>query len=452
MRTSYLLSFLFLAAGLLGLAGASSPIISADPDVNRKLLQEIAAIDPEHFARLKDNFERFRTMSPQRQEQLRQLDRQLHEEDSRTQVRLMRTLDEYAAWLTRLPDADRQRIQLANGSAERLKVVREIRDQQWLASLPKAQRDEYGAALDNRKPELLAKWRAEERTRAKEWADARQRGSELASERPLGIVNQDEFRRFVERLRPMLGPLERERLRRAEEEWQNGNMFFLARVVLELSDKHPQLSLPSHPQYAKFESLPEEYKKAIQKLPSKDAQHLRNSLLPERWPSYAIEVTETLRRHDLAPKKQLGPATAAEFSPAIQKFIDSLPANDKQRLKAVEGRWPEYPKLLHELAREHKTALPDLTLPGDARRWELIRMRRGTALGPLPEPPAQMLERFAMQIAKDDPAGPRLSLMDPQDREVIKAKFFEKYPELLDKLRALDRQKMERKGKSKGAE
>ena len=35
-------------------------------------------------------------------------DRQLHEEDSRTQARLTRVLDDYAAWMTLLPEDDRR--------------------------------------------------------------------------------------------------------------------------------------------------------------------------------------------------------------------------------------------------------------------------------------------------------------------------------------------------------
>src|SRR5207248_8639062 len=132
-------------------------------DANRRLLQEIRANDPEHYARLRASFERFQALPAERREKIRQLDRQLQEEDSQTQARLMCALAAYTSWLMRLPESDRQHIQSAASAEERLKIVREIRQQQWLQTLPRAQQDEYKAAPANQKAELAAKWRAEER-------------------------------------------------------------------------------------------------------------------------------------------------------------------------------------------------------------------------------------------------------------------------------------------------
>src|SRR5437879_2331720 len=105
MRVTRLLSLVSLALGLLALAAASAPVTSADAEANRRLLHEIRTSDPEHFARLRDSFDRFQAMTPQRRDQLRQLDRELHQLDPQKQAHLTHVLGEYAAWITRLPPA-----------------------------------------------------------------------------------------------------------------------------------------------------------------------------------------------------------------------------------------------------------------------------------------------------------------------------------------------------------
>jgi hypothetical protein len=254
----------------------------------------------------------------------------------------------------------------------------------------------------------------------------------------------------------MLSPDERALLESVSHDPGRGGFFVMARMVAELSERHPILALEQHPKYPTFESLPAEYKAAIRKLPRDAAQRLEKSPKNGHWPDYAIEVTEQLRRFPGAPKKQLGPATAADFGPAVEEFVrgftEKLQAPDKARLKSAETHWPDYPKVLQELAREYKVAVPELSLPGEPQRWEaILRGRRpgGPVANALPDPPEYLLRQFALQLNKQDPNGPRLSLMDPQDREVIKQKFFEANPGLLETLRAQDREKRGRPGKGR---
>src|SRR5712675_203455 len=91
LGTQYsVLSTLLLLAAVPG--RATDPI---DADANRAQLARWKA-DPEHLARLRQNLAAFRALSPERQEQLRRLDRALHAEDPSTQVRLWNVLERYA--------------------------------------------------------------------------------------------------------------------------------------------------------------------------------------------------------------------------------------------------------------------------------------------------------------------------------------------------------------------
>src|SRR5262245_12984451 len=228
MRRARLL-LLLIAIGVL----ATFAVAASDAD--RARLQEIKDTDPERYARIQKNFDRFRAMPLENQERLRTLDRQLHEEDSQTRARLMEVLDDYVAWFTRLAESDRQRITATTTVEERLRVVREIRNRQWLAQLPQAARDEWRSAPANKKQEILDKWRAEERRQREEWTAARRAWDVFGGERPKLAVQDTmgEMTAFVEaRLLPLLTPTERNRL---DEARRSDNPFHPVHVVPELA-------------------------------------------------------------------------------------------------------------------------------------------------------------------------------------------------------------------------
>jgi hypothetical protein len=51
-------------------------------------------------------------------------------------------------------------------------------------------------------------------------------------------------------------------------------------------------------------------------------------------------------------------------------LLPKLTAAEKDELKSAEGHWPEYPRLLVELARRHGLEVPLLRLPGPRELWE----------------------------------------------------------------------------------
>src|SRR5262249_17512535 len=224
MRRARLLLLFFAAGTLATIAGAAS-------DADRTRLQEIKETDPERYTRIQKNYDRFRTMPLEQQERLRALDRQLHDEDSQTRARLMRVLDDYAAWFTRLPDEDRRRVNSAVTVEEKLRTIRDIRNRQWIAQLPQTARDELKNASPIKSQEVLDKWRAEERRQRDEWAAAHRAWDVFGGERPKMTVQDTmgDMTTFVEaRLLPLLNPTERTRL---EDARRSGNPFHLAHVV-----------------------------------------------------------------------------------------------------------------------------------------------------------------------------------------------------------------------------
>ena len=163
---------------ITALLGAALPVLAVtdpapppdDLDHNRRLLDRYRA-DPDHYARLLRDLRAFETLPPERQERMRQFDRELHEEDPATQQRLWEVLERYSDWVGRLPEADRLRIDEAADRTERLTVVKELREQEWVARLPKAERDDLEAMSPAMRTKRIAVLRLEERQRRKDWRD-----------------------------------------------------------------------------------------------------------------------------------------------------------------------------------------------------------------------------------------------------------------------------------------
>ena len=166
----------FLPLILAVLLGAAVPVLAVsdgapdDAEHNRRLLDRYRA-DPDHYARLLRDLQAFQALPPDRQERMRQFDRALHDEDPATQNRLWEVLERYTEWVNRLSPADQKRIEQAADRNERLVIVKELRQNDWIARLPQADREAVLALPEPQRSEMLAQLRKEERQRRQEWVD-----------------------------------------------------------------------------------------------------------------------------------------------------------------------------------------------------------------------------------------------------------------------------------------
>jgi hypothetical protein len=165
--------------GLIVLLLAAVPVVGSagdsygDLEHNGQLLRKWKE-DPEHYARLQRDLKAFYAMPPERQEQLRRFDRDLHAGDAYTQRHLWEVLVRYNTWLDRLSQADRKRIEEAGNQGERLRVIHEMREKQWLAFLPQETSKQLGNALkDNPKQRsaILLEYINKEKQRRNHWRE-----------------------------------------------------------------------------------------------------------------------------------------------------------------------------------------------------------------------------------------------------------------------------------------
>jgi hypothetical protein len=429
---------------------------------NRRLLEKWRS-NPEHDARLRRDLKAYLALPYDRQQQLRTLDHELSDEDSTGYARLQRAIERYADWLRNLPEADREQILTATSAEERLKRIREIRQRQWVEQLPRATREKlHKLQADPSKYQAeLAELKKQEQKWRHEWRYAIEHWDALPATRPQAelvkelIPQIDQFVR--ESLAPMLGPAEKTRLENAHKARESGRWFFYLSTIADLADKHP-VRLPPAARIGptRFKELPDTWQARVLEAQNWPPQPVVTA--EGKWPDYAFAVHRFVFNKEKParlPKPPLGPATPAEFTPAVQQFIKEkllpmLTTEERGQLTRAMGRWPGYPNLLMNLARKHSLEVPGTKLPGSPEIWNQFRVRK-TAAEASPEVPDRVLRDF---LQKDLTPLERaeltsLSLEDPNSRQQVLQLYFKRNPDELRRLRLRDQKRPMQPGMKK---
>lgn len=341
----------------------------------------------------------FQALPEARQEQIRAIDREFHELDEESQSRYRLVMERYAFWLTHLADEDRRRIEGAR-PGRRIVEIEELRDRDWVQTLPKPYRDKFNSAESNaERRHLVKEWRQEEKDRWDEWEFVR-RNEPKGGGLGLPVFLEDaktkaNFDLFVLNLETQIPAGEAAQLKQKRTAAdQDGAWIEYVVLVARLSDRHPLLPGPADgPKY--FNELPEDMQKFLTEREPK-AFGKKNKQMPDslarasgRWPDFAIAVTEYYRSKNWMLPVQFGPTRKddkgmpADVRTFIEKTLeptllkmeraDRQPAvavqakKDRARLHAAEGMWPDYPRTVIDLARQYKLVIPGWMLPERAR-------------------------------------------------------------------------------------
>lgn len=373
MGRTKLISATLLAAVLATVAWAVD--VPGDEAGNRKLLA-LWKTDPDHVARLKQNLKAFRSLPSDQQEQLRELERGLQQLHPSKQPRLRTVMENYAGWLSRLPEPDRQKVNDAAADPDRLRVVQEILERQWQESLPKPDQDKLAKASPDERAKLLEKLRADESERHKLRQHARLMIEEAADFGPTPFA-QPQFRERImvyveDSLRPLLIRTEEDRLNRALEQQMNRRF----PVILELSEGRNPLPFPgpapfgSNKAIRSWQDLPVS---VTEKFPDAVPERIRNA--EGKWPQFPLAViAEAKERNVTLNWSLLGPTKQSELPLSVQKFVkddlsSKLSESEKRQLIDAETKWPDYPRKVKELADKHRLPIPGIALPGTREQW-----------------------------------------------------------------------------------
>ena len=343
--------------------------------------------------------EQFQNYAPARRLQLRNLYRELNELPVPERASYRRMLETYAAWLDRLPDSSRKEILAAPNGGERLDAVLRVRERLWRESLPPSQQKALkSVASVVESTQLLNEWRRREQSFRSEWELTRQQWqpNKLGEHKAWPFYDSaltkslDEFIRksfgvdltqpALDRKADVAAPcrLTREELTelryRHEAALKEGYWYSYGACLLQLAELHPMLPEPAKGKPITTMDQPPLTPQKVRSLLPKDGTPLLSRLKGlGRWPDFALEIQrlDANSREKLPP---LGPCKPGEFSDELEQFLkgDLLPKLSKperDKFDSLQGKWPEYPKMMIELAKAKNLSVPGAMLPGEPKLW-----------------------------------------------------------------------------------
>ena len=338
----------------------------------------------------------FKSFTPARQQQLRELDQQFHDLPPADRDHLGRVLEGYAVWVDRLADGDRRDLLIAPSPAARLDVVRTLREKTWRESLPAKTRDRLKHTADaQERTDIAGALRFSERTTAEEWAIARRQWDTLHGpdrkpwpfSDPSLAAQVDEYVKAVLKVDlarpeppkelPASWRVTRDEYlelkSRHDAALKDASWFWYGLYVYRLAAAHPYLPEPGEkPMITDQPQLPQALLKDLR---SKGVlQQLDRRTARGKWPEYAVEVAGAAQRVGVTLREELGPCKPGDFKPAVNAFLadnvfPKLTPAEKDALKKLEGRFPDYPRQVVELAARHDESIPGVMLPGKPSLW-----------------------------------------------------------------------------------
>jgi hypothetical protein len=344
--------------------------------------------------------EDFRRLPPNRQAALRELDRELFAQDPAEREYLLRILEAYALWLSRLAPEQRRLILSAGDAAQRLQRIRELREQQWLEALPAEQQKRIRSLSTQERIETIRRLKRHESDRRETWSFIRRHAEEIAANRIPWPFHDETLRKAVvefgrqafqldEAGKERLTANERQRYLAAlhtAEQTGGSAWFSYGREVYNLSRKYERFLLPpprGQPvlDYTDLGPAARFFEKG--RAPAVTAP------FRGRWPEFALAVLDYANSLPPAERPKLpplGPARLEELREPLRRVIEQelwpkLRPQDRKALTAVEGKWPDYCRELRKWAAFHDVSLPGIMLPGSPRHWETLYGARSPVPG-----------------------------------------------------------------------
>lgn len=360
-RLCSLILFAGLGGGLFALPEPD------DIECNREKLAKWQR-NPEQWSQLRKNAQLFQSLSAERQKQILDLDRTVHDRASANH--LHQVMERYLVWMERLDEADRKRIREAPDTAAKLAIIAQLREQEWLKTQPKATREKLSALQGAERHKIFETLRQEERNKQRAWAGAAPFLRELdKSPLPARLVElpRDAQDFYNDYLKPRVPREEFDRLAKLEGQWPD-----YLKGLLEIAAKYPPaLMTPEGPQ--SFKELPFEVQKRFRNKAAGKIEKIFEAKGGKGWPEYGIQVADFAYKRNIVLPFELWPTSFASLSAPVQEFVKkklepTLSEAELIRLKGQEGRWPEYPNEIAELAKKRNLTVPWLTYGGSLGR------------------------------------------------------------------------------------
>jgi hypothetical protein len=244
----------------------------------------------------------------------------------------------------------------------------EVHERQWIERLPQKVRENLEKLPPNEREAQIAQLREQERQQRILWL------------RPLGAAGHAkqavrladcpaEVKHFVEKqLLPHLTPEERRRYDSAQGHWPE-----FPQTVQELAKRHPVLP-PLPKPIVRYDDLSDKAKIVAGSKPTwEKREDLWNKLrhVEGKWPEWALTFHALLSPEQRRLMPPLGASRPHDFPSPVRDFLkktlsQKVTLAEWNELRSLEGKWPDYPRRLLRLAEKHKLDVPGMSLPASA--------------------------------------------------------------------------------------
>ena len=333
----------------------------------------------------------FRQLNVNRQQQLRQLHAELQALPAPERSELRQTMEQYSAWVERLPEPTRKRVLEATPD-KRLEAVTDTLAKQHQDWLPEQKKSGFKQLAVAERLEFLQAYDDTQRSRQQEWQLAQRQWREMKDmgDVPPWPFNDEKLTKEIdEYIRTVLGAdptrlmqsldkksdlppecrLSREEIldlrRRREDAFKSQYWLTYGQLLLRLSRDHASLPRPKSGE-------PVVRPAQVKNLPVREA--VLSKFAVGKWPEFALDVARR-NRLDAKQSEVLGPARPDDFNDAIREamtthLVPKLSTEEKKKLDSLLGRWPAYPEEVMKLAAAKNVSLPFVCLPGDPEKWK----------------------------------------------------------------------------------
>jgi hypothetical protein len=353
----------------------------------QSLINKLKA-SPEHHNQLLENYKSFQALPKEKQKTLKDLDDAIYQliksydsyqtlgkekqialkktavkSDSQEAGRLLEVFQKFGEWYEALDETEKDSLAKASHPDGRIAEIKKILTSQWISRLPKGD----SLALLNLDEPMRAiqivKMKKEEQIRVAQSFDKK---------RKAGFYSEEALK-FITQIKQQLSSEQLEKVAKLE-----GKKGPFVKIILDFAEDNPPLPLNKMGiKYLSSKDLPEEVSAQLKSLKSGVYKPVELTKIEKKWPAFARGVTEIIRRSDPAFNYEFGACKFNDLPEDIRTVVENeliqmLQDDEKAKLQLVEGKWPDYPLMLRDLARVHLVTIPGISIPP-----ELLQLKPG---------------------------------------------------------------------------
>ena len=391
IKLSVVLVFLVCLVALGYPAGILADARDEQEQKYQSLLKKLKA-SPEHYNQLLKNHESFQALPQEKQKMLKDLDNAIHQlmksydsfqasgkekqgtlkksegsvakSDSQEAGRLLEVFQKFGEWYEALSQTEKDRLGKAAHPDGRIAEIRDIMTNQWMMRLPKVDLDGLMKLDEKARSVQIVKMKKEEQIRVAQSFDKK---------RKAGLYSEEALK-FITQIKQQLSSEQLEKVSKLE-----SKKTAYTKIILDLAEDNPPLPLNKlGAKYLVMKDLPTEVSAQLKSLKQLGVyKQIEITKIEKRWPAFARGVTEIIRKSDPSFNYEFGACKFNDLPEDIRTVVENeliqlLQDDEKVKLQAVEGKWPDYPLMIRDLARVHLVTIPGISIPP-----ELLQLKPG---------------------------------------------------------------------------